>query len=73
MFNFDLTNDTEGQPPTIDKTDRSIIIGSGIPSQVVIAIIENEVVGYIGVGGGVFSPEVSGGKSVIPLYWRTIF
>lgn len=70
MFNYDLTNDT-GQPPTIYKTDQSMIIGAGIPSQVVISIIEGEVVGYIGVGGGVFSPEELGGKSINVLYWRT--
>ena len=73
MFNFDPDNDLEGQPPTIYKTDRSIDIGAGIPSQVVIAIVKGEVVGYIGVGGGVFSPEVSSKKNILPLYWRTAF
>ncbi len=73
MFNFDLENDIDGQPPTIYKTDRSIAIGAGIPSQVVIAIIKGEVVGYIGVGGGVFAPEVANKKNILPLYWRTAF
>ena len=73
MFNYDLTNDTDGQPPTIYKTDRYMTIGAGIPSQVVISIIEGEVVGYIGVGGGVFSPEELSGKSIHVLYWRTVF
>ncbi len=73
MFNFDLENDIDGQPPTIYKTDRSIAIGAGIPSQVVIAIVKGDVVGYIGVGGGVFSPEVSSKKNILPLYWRTVF
>ncbi len=73
IFNFDLTNDIDGQPPTIYKTDRSMAIGAGIPSQVVIAIIKGDVVGYIGVGGGVFSPEVSSKKNILPLYWRTVF
>jgi len=71
MFNYDLTNDTDGQPPTIYKTDRSMTVGAGIPSQVVISLIGGEVVGYIGVGGGVFSPEELGGKSINTLYWRT--
>jgi hypothetical protein len=71
-FNFDLENDTENQPPTIYKTDRSRIIGAGIPSQVVIAIVEGEVAGYIGVGGGVFREEELGGKSIKVLYWKTI-
>lgn len=72
MFNYDLTNDIPGQSPTIYKTDRSMTIGAGIPSQVVISIIEGEVVGYIGVGGGVFSPQELGGKSIQVLYWRTV-
>ncbi len=72
IFNYDLTNDIEGQPPTIYKSDRSRVIGAGIPSQVVIAIVKGEVVGYIGVGGGVFSPEELGGKSIRVLYWRTV-
>ncbi len=72
IFNYDLTNDIEGQPPTIYKSDRSLVIGAGIPSQVVIAIVKGEVVGYIGVGGGVFSPEELGGKSIRVLYWRTV-
>jgi len=71
MFNYDLTNDIDGQPPTIYTTDRSMIIVAGIPSPVVIAIIKAEVVGYIGVGGGVFSPAELGGKSIEVLYWRT--
>ena len=73
MFNFDLDNDLEGQSPTKYKTDRSTTIGAGIPSQVVIAIIKGEVVGYIGVGGGVFSPEVANKKNILPLYWKTGF
>ena len=71
-FNFDLENDPERQK-IIYKSDRSMIIGAGIPSQVVIAIVKGNVVGYIGVGGGVFSPELSSKKSIIPLYWRTVF
>ena len=73
MFNWDPDNDIDGQPPTIYKTDRSMTIGGGIPSQVVIAIVKGEVVGYIGVGGGVFAPEVANKKNILPLYWRTAF
>jgi type IV pilus assembly protein PilY1 len=73
MFNWDPDNDLVGQDPTIYKTDRSIAIGAGIPSQVVIAIVKGDVVGYIGVGGGVFSPEVANKKNILPLYWRTAF
>jgi Tfp pilus tip-associated adhesin PilY1 len=72
-FNLDLNNDTDGQPPTIYKTDRSMSIGGGIPSQVVVAVIKGDLVGYIGIGGGVFSPELGSKKNILPLYWRTVF
>jgi type IV pilus assembly protein PilY1 len=72
-FNLDLFNDTEGQPATIYRTDRSMTIGGGIPSQVVVAIVKGDVVGYIGVGGGVYSPQMGSKRIIIPLYWRTVF
>jgi type IV pilus assembly protein PilY1 len=75
-FNLDLTNDAEGQPPpppTIYKSDRSMDIGGGIPSQVVVAVIKGDLVGYIGIGGGVFSPEMASKKNILPLFWRTVF
>jgi len=72
-YNYDLTNDTDGQPPTIYKTDRSRIIGAGIPSQVVISIVEGELTGYIGVGGGVTGLDEISGKSIKLIYWRTVF
>ncbi len=73
VYNYDLTNDVENQPPTIFTTDRSRIIGAGIPSQVVIAIVEGEVTGYIGVGGGVSGLDELDPKSIQLLYWRTVF
>lgn len=71
MFNYDLSNDISGQPPTIYKTDRSAILGGGIPTHVVIAIINGEIVGYIGVGGGVSRRDEVDSKSLQVLYWRT--
>jgi outer membrane protein assembly factor BamB len=71
-FNFDLENDTE-ERKIIYKSDRSMIIGAGIPSQVVIAVVKGNVVGYVGVGGGIFSPEMGSKKNIIPLYWRRVF
>jgi len=73
MFNYDLENDIPGTPPTeiVYKTDRSMEIGGGIPSQIVLAIIKGEVTGYIGIGGGVSRRDELDPKSIEVLYWRT--
>ena len=73
MFNYDLTNDVGGGAVTIYKSDCSSIIGAGIPSQVVIAIIGGELAAYIGIGGGVDRRDEVGGKIINVLYWRTVF
>jgi Tfp pilus tip-associated adhesin PilY1 len=65
---FDLNNDT-----TISANDRSISVGSGIPSGIIIAIINGTVTGYGGVAGGVFSPQLTITNSIVPLDWRIVF
>jgi type IV pilus assembly protein PilY1 len=54
------------------KEDRSMDIGSGIPSGVIISIFGGNSIAYTGVGGGVFSPEVTTSKTLIPINWRII-
>ena len=53
--------------------DRSGVIGSAIPSGVVITFIQGYAVGYAGVAGGVFSPKLPSHKSLIPINWRIVF
>ena len=65
---FDLNNDT-----TISINDRSINVGSGIPSGIIIAVINGTVTGYGGVAGGVFSPQLTITNSISPLDWRIVF
>ena len=72
-FNLDLNNDTEGQPPTVYKTDRSMEIGKGIPSKPVFTIIKDNVTGYIGVGDGVAIPAATDRRDLRPLFWRIVF
>jgi type IV pilus assembly protein PilY1 len=71
VFNLDLSNDTSG--PTLLRSDRSEIIGTAIPSGVIITFIQGKAVAYTGVGGGVDRPPLSNTKSLIPVYWRTVF
>jgi type IV pilus assembly protein PilY1 len=70
-FNLDLTNDTGGT--VIKKSDRSSIIGSAIPSGVVITVIGGQVTAYIGVGGGVNRPTLSSSRSMFPVHWKLVF
>jgi len=51
MFNLDLTNDISGT--TYGASDRSQVIGTAIPSGVIITVIQNRAVAYAGMGGGV--------------------
>jgi type IV pilus assembly protein PilY1 len=71
VFNFDLTNDTGGEK--IERSDRSENIGGGIPSGVIITFIQGISVAYTGVGGGVDMPPLPITKSLMPIYWRTVF
>jgi type IV pilus assembly protein PilY1 len=71
-FNFDLTNDV-GETIIKGKSDRSLIIGTAIPSGVVITVIGGKVTAYVGVGGGVYKPQLSSTKSLFPLNWKLVF
>jgi type IV pilus assembly protein PilY1 len=70
-FNLDVTNDVGGT--VIKRSDRSMVIGTAIPSGVIITIIRGTATGYVGVGGGVFSPQLKSTKSLVPLHWKLVF
>jgi type IV pilus assembly protein PilY1 len=72
MFNLDHMNDAGGKE-VISKSDRSSIIGTAIPSGVIITVIGGKAVSYVGVGGGVFSPKLANTSSLVPLNWRIVF
>jgi type IV pilus assembly protein PilY1 len=71
-FNFDLTNDSGGTVVKA-KSDRSLTIGTAIPSGVVITVIGGKVTAYVGVGGGVYMPTLSSTKSMFPVNWKLVF
>jgi hypothetical protein len=66
VFNLDSHTGIEG-------SDRSMEIGAGIPSGVIISIISDTAVAYSGVGGGVYSPDLVSGKVIVPVNWRLVF
>ena len=71
VFNLDLSNDVSG--PMIQRSDRSGVIGTAIPSGIIITFLEGTAVGYAGVGGGVYSPALPSTRSLIPINWKIIF
>jgi len=70
-FNLDLENDSSGQ--TLMRSDRSVTVGTSIPSGTIVAIIHGVATGYVGVGGGVYIPPLPSYKSIIPVHWRIVF
>jgi type IV pilus assembly protein PilY1 len=70
-FNLDLTNDIGGE--VVKRSDRVGVIGTAIPSGVIVTFLRGTAVGYLGVGGGVFAPRLPSTKSLIPVNWRILF
>jgi hypothetical protein len=67
VFNLDLTTED------LTKEDRSTVIGTAIPSGVIITIIGGKAVGYVGVGGGVYTPQLPSTRTFYPLHWKIVF
>jgi type IV pilus assembly protein PilY1 len=72
VLNLDLTNDSGGSA-VFRKSDRAKQIGTAIPSGVVITVIGGKVTAYVGVGGGVYRPELSSRRSLFPVSWKLVF
>jgi type IV pilus assembly protein PilY1 len=60
-----------GSTPTVN--DRSMGVGGGIPSGIIITIQGSTAIAYGGVAGGVFSPQLPITKTIIPIDWRIVF
>jgi outer membrane protein assembly factor BamB len=71
VFNFDATNDTTEE--VIKRSDRGKVIGPAIPSGVIITVIGGSSAGYVGIGGGVYVPDVLKRNVLIPVNWKMVF
>jgi len=67
-FNLNLENDKEGVK--IDLSDRTRVIGTGIPSSPAISTINGKLVAYTGIEGGVYTTLLRKNSSVIPIWWK---
>jgi len=65
VFNLDLTNDGVSAP-AYGPSDRSQVIGTAIPSGVIITVIQNRAVAYAGMGGGVIGSREDGAPCLVP-------
>jgi type IV pilus assembly protein PilY1 len=72
VFNLDAINDT-ADDIILRRSDRSKVIGSAIPSGVIITFIAGHAVGYVGVGGGVYLPDLLRTNPLVPINWKIIF
>ena len=72
-LNQDVTNDTEGQE-VLGKSDRSRVIGHGIPTQVVVTIGQTgEVRGYVGTGECIVRVDLDVRSTLQITAWREVF
>jgi type IV pilus assembly protein PilY1 len=67
---FNLDGSLDGR---VTRSDRVALIGTGIPSGVIITFIGGTATAYVGVGGGVYRPPLPTTKSLIPMNWRILF
>ncbi len=66
VLNYDTT--TEG----LGKSDRSLAVGSGIPSALVMAIMQGRLEGYVGIRGGIANPIIEESSLLTRVYWREL-
>jgi len=69
VFNLDSL----GTLNDLARSDRSAVIGTSIPSGVIITFLGGTSVAYAGVGGGVYPPPLPITKTLIPINWRIVF
>jgi type IV pilus assembly protein PilY1 len=69
VFNLDGVGTLE----SLTRSDRSTIIGTSIPSGVIVTFVGGTSVAYGGVGGGVYRPPLPIVGTIIPINWRIVF
>jgi type IV pilus assembly protein PilY1 len=71
ILNLNPANDTEGV--RIDLSDRSKVIGTGIPSGTIISTVSGRPVAFTGINGGFYNTPLRRHSMVIPIWWRQVF
>jgi len=71
ILNLNPANDTDAVK--IDFTDRSKVIGKGIPSGTIMSALGKKPVAYTGFPGGIYRTPLRGRSVIIPISWRLVF
>jgi type IV pilus assembly protein PilY1 len=72
-FSTEAETDSSGNPVSLGKKDRSLAVGTAIPSAPVIAILGGGARLFIGVEGGIVSLPVIAIQDMYRYYWNQIF
>jgi type IV pilus assembly protein PilY1 len=67
VLNYDTTSDAIG------RSDRCMVIGTAIPSGLVMALIKGRPQAYIGIRGGILNPDIPSTSLVSRIFWRHQF
>jgi type IV pilus assembly protein PilY1 len=67
-FNMD-----ESLDGAVTRSDRAAVIGTSIPSGVIVTFIGGTSTAYVGVGGGVGRPPLPDTRRIRPINWRILF
>ena len=67
-FNMD-----ESLDGAVTRSDRAAVIGTSIPSGVIVTFIGGTATAYVGVGGGVGRPPLPDTRRIRPINWRILF
>ncbi len=70
ILNLNLENDKEGVK--IDLSDRSKVIGTGIPSSTIISVINGRLFAYTGIEGGVYNTPLRRYSPIVPIWWKEV-
>ena len=70
ILNLNPENDTDGVK--IDISDRSKVIGTGIPSGTIISVIDGKLIAFTGIEGGVYNTLLRKNSSIIPIWWKQV-
>ena len=69
---LDLNPENNTGGAKIDLSDRSKIIGKGIPSGTIISAARGRLVALTGVEGGIYNTPLRSHSTIIPIWWREV-
>ncbi len=69
---LDLNPKNNTEEIKIDLSDRSRVIGTGIPSGVIISAIKGRLIAFTGFQGGVYQTPLRKDSTIIPIWWREV-